>query len=121
MVNYADNDGGLSANTITVTGNNITAVVNGHTSGSTFDLTPATDFWGETMVTVTVADNLFPNDMSSTTFMLTVNSDGVEPTPPAPEQPIEPETPKSDSGGSLGFLSLAMLGLLGATRRRKSH
>ncbi|WP_102475735.1 S8 family serine peptidase [Shewanella sp. 10N.286.52.C2] len=121
VVNYADNDGGVSANTITVTGDNITAVVHGHTSGSTFDITPATDFWGETMVTVTVADNLFPNDMSSTTFMLTVNSDGVEPTSPAPEQPIEPETPKSDSGGSLGFLSLLALAGFGLGRRRKTH
>lgn len=120
VVNYADNDGGLSANTITVTGDNITAVVNGHTSGSTFNITPTADFWGETMVTVTVSDNLFPNDKSSTSFMLTVNSDGVEPTPPAPETPIEPTEPESESGGSLGFLGLALLGLV-AISRRKYH
>ncbi|MCL1044461.1 S8 family serine peptidase [Shewanella electrodiphila] len=121
-VHYTDNDGGMSANTITVTGENVTAVVNGHTSGSSFDITPAADFWGETMVTVTVSDNLFPNDMSTTTFMLTVNSDGVEPTPPAAENPIEPEaTPDNDDGGSLSLLGLVFLGLLGASRRKKYH
>ncbi|WP_245686963.1 S8 family serine peptidase [Shewanella colwelliana] len=120
VVNYADNDGGLSANTITVSGDNITAIINGHESGSTFDITPAADFWGETMVTVTVSDNLFPNDKSSTSFMLTVNSDGVEPTPPAPENPIAPVEPASDSGGSLGWLALGLLGLF-AGGRRKLH
>ncbi|WP_285163225.1 S8 family serine peptidase [Shewanella goraebulensis] len=120
-VTYADNDGGVSANTITVTGDNITAVVNGHTSGSSFDITPAADFWGETMVTVTVSDNIFPNDMSSTSFMLTVNSDGIEPTPPAAENPIEPEAPKSDSGGSLGLWSLLLMLRLTTIRRQKRH
>ena len=122
-VTYADNDGGVSANTITVTGDNITAVVNGHTSGSSFDITPAADFWGETMVTVTVSDNIFPNDMSSTSFMLTVNSDGIEPTPPAAENPIEPEAeaPKSDSGGSLGLWSLLLMLGLTTIRRQKRH
>ncbi|WP_372871322.1 S8 family serine peptidase [Shewanella sp.] len=115
VVNYADNDGGLSKNTITVSGDNITAIVNGHGSGATFDITPAADFWGETIVTVTVADNLFPNDKSSTSFTLTVNSDGVEPTPPTPETPTPPS---KSGGGSLGFLSLMLLGLLGAGRRR---
>ncbi|WP_144210723.1 S8 family serine peptidase [Shewanella donghaensis] len=119
-VTYADSDGGLSANTISVSGDNVTAVINGHTSGSTFDITPNADFHGETLVTVTVADNLFPNDAASMSFTLTVNSDGVEPTPPVAETP-EPETPKSDSGGSLGFLSLIALGLIGAGRRRKNH
>ncbi|MCL1066722.1 S8 family serine peptidase [Shewanella olleyana] len=122
-VHYIDNDGGQSANTITVTGDNFTATVNGHTSGSSFDITPNQDFWGETLVTVSVADNVFPTDMASTSFMLTVNSDGVEPTPPAPENPIEPEAeePKSSSGGSLGILSLLMFAGIAANRRRKVH
>ena len=39
--------------------------------------------------------------------MLTVNSDGVEPTPPATEEaPVEEESDDS-SGGSLGFLAIA--------------
>ncbi len=119
-VNYADNDGGLSANTITVTGDNITAVINGHTSGSSFDLTPDADFHGETTITVTVSDNIYPNDAATTSFTLTVASDGVEPAPepetPEPETP-EPETPESDSGGSLGFFALLALGLLARGRR----
>lgn len=120
-VSYTDNDGGMSANTITVTGDNITATVHGHESGAMIDIMPAQDFHGETMVTVTVSDNLFPNDKSSTSFMLTVNSDGVDPTPPAtPESPVEPAPePESDSG-SLGFLSLTVLALIGL-RRKKFH
>ena len=117
-----DNSFDTPANTITVTGDNDTAVVNGHTSGSTFNITPDADFHGETMVTVTVTDNVFPNDMSTTTFMLMVNSDGVKPTPPAAENPIEPEaTPDNDDGGSLSLLGLVFLGLLGASRRKKYH
>ncbi|WP_259649632.1 S8 family serine peptidase [Shewanella sp. MBTL60-007] len=117
VVSYADNDGGLSANTITVTGENITAQVNGHTSGSTFDITPNADFWGETMVTVTVSDNLYPNDAASQSFMLTVTSDGVEPTPP----PVAEEpAPESNSGGSLGWLALLALGLVSLSRRKAS-
>ncbi|NKF50797.1 S8 family serine peptidase [Shewanella sp. WXL01] len=118
-VSYADNDGGLSGNTITVTGDNISAVVHGHTSGSTFDITPDADFHGETMVTVTVADNIYSNDAARTTFMLTVNSDGVEPAPESPETPESP-APESDSGGQLGFVGLILLWLAVGMRRKHS-
>lgn len=73
---YHDKDN--VSNTITVTGDNITAVVNGHTSGSTVDITPDANFHGDTTVTVTVADINFPNDMQTTSFNLTVVSDGIE-------------------------------------------
>lgn len=70
MVVYSDSDAGV--NNITVTGDNITAVANGNEAGATVDITPTENFTGETMVTVTAADNLYPNDADSTTFKLTV-------------------------------------------------
>ncbi|MFV8783044.1 S8 family serine peptidase [Microbulbifer sp. SA54] len=60
-------------NTIEVSGEHITATVNGHEAGSTFDITPEANFSGETEVTVTVRDNNVATDASSVTFMLTVN------------------------------------------------
>ena len=113
-VSYADNDGGLSANTITVKGDNIATVVNGHTSGSTFDITPDADFYGEVEVTVTVSDNLYPNDAVSQSFLLSVISDGIEPTPPPA---VEEPAPKPNSGGSLGWLIFITLGLLKLSRK----
>ncbi|MBY6107953.1 S8 family peptidase [Ferrimonas balearica] len=110
-VHYSDSDGGVSPNIISVTGEHITAVVHGHRSGDTFDLVPAPDWYGETEVTVTVSDQVNPNDQHSVSFTLTVLSDGVD---PAPEP--EPEAPKSDSG-SFGWFSLLLLGLLAGRRR----
>lgn len=72
MVAYSDSDSG--ANTITVTGENITAEVHGHDAGSMIDITPDADFSGETEVTVTVTDNLYTNDSASTSFLLTVTA-----------------------------------------------
>lgn len=102
-----------TVNGIQVSGDNITAAV----EGNKVTITPDENWYGETMVTVTVTvhDMPPPNDKASTSFMLTVNSDGVEPTPPAPPAEPTPE-PKSDSG-SLGFLSLTMLALLGLRRK----
>jgi hypothetical protein len=50
----------------------VTAVVNGNSPGSTFDLIPDLDFAGPTQVTVTVADQNNPANHVSTTFTLTV-------------------------------------------------
>jgi len=106
---------------ISVSGDNITAMINGHTSGSMVDVMPDSDWHGSTMVTVTVSDAANSNDMVSSSFMLTVNSNGVEPTPPATETPDEEvEDDSNDSGGSLGFLAIGLMGLL-ARRRRKLH
>ena len=103
-----------TVNGMTVTGDNITAVV----TGETFAITPDADWHGMTEVTVTVHDMAYPSDQASTSFMLTVNSDGVEPTPPpAEEAPVEEESNDS-SGGSLGFLALALLGLLAGSRKK---
>ncbi|WP_144210725.1 S8 family peptidase [Shewanella donghaensis] len=104
-------------NGMMISGDNVTGVV----TGDTFAITPDADWHGMTEVTVTVHDMAYPSDQASTRFMLTVNSDGVEPTPPPAENPIEPEAPKSDSGGSLGLLGLLALGFIGAGRRRKNH
>ncbi len=70
IINYADENGG--ANTITVSGDNITATVHGHEAGSLVDITPAENFNGTTTVTVTVTDNVYAGDVTSTSFELTV-------------------------------------------------
>ncbi|WOX05405.1 S8 family serine peptidase [Microbulbifer pacificus] len=72
QVLYVDAD--KVGNTIEVSGEHITATVNGHTSGSTFDITPEANFSGETEVTVTVRDNNVTSDASSVTFKLMVNA-----------------------------------------------
>ncbi|WP_394129082.1 S8 family serine peptidase [Shewanella maritima] len=111
------NDLKNTSNTISVTGAHISAMIEGHTSGSQFSITSEQDWYGTTEVTVTVSDMAYPSDASSTSFMLTVNSDGIEPvTPEAPAE--ETVTEDSDSGGSLGWLALMMLGLVGAARRK---
>lgn len=102
-----------TSNGITVSGDNIISVI----SGNTFSITPDANWHGETEVTVTVHDLAYPSDQASTSFMLTVNSDGVEPTPPEPEAPVEEESNDS-SGGSLGFLAIALLGLFAASRKK---
>lgn len=108
-----------SVNKITVTGEHISAVVNGNTSGSTITITPEANFHGDVEVTVTVSDVENPADAASTSFMLTVESDGVEPQPPVVAPEPKPQ-PNKDSGGALGGLS--MLFALGVMiRRRKAH
>ncbi|EKE76734.1 S8 family serine peptidase [Gallaecimonas xiamenensis] len=107
---YVDNLGG--DNSISVTGKHISATVHGHGPGATFDLVPEANFHGQTLVTVTVADQAAPNDKASTSFMLTVNSDGVDPVEPQPT----PDADNGGGGGALGF-GLALLALLGWRRR----
>ncbi|ARD23545.1 hypothetical protein SJ2017_3285 [Shewanella japonica] len=111
------NDVKGTANGMMVSGENITAEV----TGETFSITPDADWYGTTEVTVTVHDMAYPSDSASTSFMLTVNSDGVDSTPPAEEVAPDEAPAKSDSGGSMGIFSLILLGLLGASRRRKLH
>lgn len=72
MVVYSDSDQG--ANTISVTGANITGTVTGHETGSMIDITPDANFSGETDVTITVTDNLYPTNAASTTFTPTANT-----------------------------------------------
>ncbi|WP_394131813.1 S8 family serine peptidase [Shewanella maritima] len=110
-VTYHDVKG--TTNGIQVSGENITATV----EGDSFTITPDADWHGMTEVTVTVHDMAYPSDQASTSFMLTVNSDGVEPVVPATPDP-EPEPESDSSGGSLGFLALTLLGLLAGGRRK---
>ncbi|MBY6186273.1 S8 family serine peptidase [Marinobacter hydrocarbonoclasticus] len=107
-------DANAYPNRILVSGEHISATVHGDESGSTFDITPDADWHGETMVTVTVQDKVHGNDITTTTFMLTVASDGVEPQQPDPQ----PEPESSSSSGSLGYALLALLAL--GLRRRFS-
>ncbi|WP_428619116.1 S8 family serine peptidase [Shewanella sp.] len=111
-VMYADEQN--SVNQITVTGEHITAVVDGHTSGSEITITPEENFYGEVEVTVTVSDVENPADAASTSFMLTVVSDGVE---PQPEPEVLPEVEESDDGGALGFGALMLLVFAGLRRK----
>jgi len=60
--------------TMEVSGDNLSASVN----GMSFMVSPTTDWYGESEVTVSVYDVANPQDSASTTFMLTVNSDGIE-------------------------------------------
>ncbi|WP_199775482.1 S8 family serine peptidase [Microbulbifer pacificus] len=132
-------------NTVFVSGEHISAGVNGYR----FDLIPAANFHGKTLVTVTVQDNEHAGDAASTSFMLTVVSDGEEPgctdieadnydenatrddgscTYPQPEpepesqpEPEEPKKKKKKSGGSTGTLMLALLIALGLGRRLRMN
>ncbi|WP_158681546.1 S8 family serine peptidase [Microbulbifer pacificus] len=140
---YLDKD--QAPNLITVSGAHITAHVSGNTSGSTISITPDANWYGETQITVTVADEQVPADKASQTFTLTVVSDGEEPgctdmnadnydenatkddgscTYPQPEpepepqpQPEEPKKKKKKSGGSTGTLMLGLLIIIGLMRR----
>lgn len=134
-VNYTDNDAGTSANTISVTGDNFSANVNGNSSGSTIDISPDASFHGETLVTVTVTDNIFENDKASISFMLGVNSDGIElgctdasatnydsnanQNNGSCTFPVEPEATASSSGGGSINVFLLLFVLLGGVFNRK--
>ncbi|MBT1444852.1 S8 family serine peptidase [Shewanella sp. JM162201] len=61
-----------TANQIQVSGEHISAVVD----GTKVTLTPDAFWFGETEVTVTASDTVFPNDAVSQRFTLTVESDG---------------------------------------------
>ncbi|MBY6065090.1 S8 family serine peptidase [Pseudidiomarina sediminum] len=115
VVYYADEEN--SVNEISVSGDNISAEVDGHTSGSTVTITPAANFHGEVEVTITVSDVENPADAASTSFTLTVVSDGEEPDTGGTTEPKpEPEAPSSSSG-SVAWWMMAMLGLLCFRRR----
>ena len=114
MVMFVDEEN--SANQITVTGANIKSTVSGHESGSTISITPVKDFHGNVEVTVTVADIENPADSTSTSFMLTVVSDGKEPVVVTPPPVTTPAAKKSS--GSFGFLMLSLFGLLACRRQR---
>jgi subtilisin family serine protease len=98
-----------TANGIDVTGDHITATI----EGDKVTLSPEKDWHGETLVTVKAYDLISTNDMVKTSFNLIVNSDGIEPTPTVPPV-VTPPVKEDTSGGSLSWLALAMLGLMAA-------
>ncbi|QYJ79218.1 S8 family serine peptidase [Shewanella acanthi] len=113
VVSYVDAN--KVPNTIEVTGDKVTAEV----KGNTFTLMPKKNFHGETIVTVTVRDNEISSDAASTSFKLTVVSDGKEPTPETTETPVE-ET-ESSSGGALGWSLLSLLSMAFVRRAKKAR
>lgn len=129
-VAYMDNNN--VSNVISVNGEGFTANINGHTSGSTFDIVPDADWHGTTDVTVTVTDANYSSDAVSTSFKLTVNSDGIEKgcTDPGATNfdpnansndgscvfPEEPAAATS-SGGSLAWFMFTLVILAGLRRR----
>ncbi len=126
-------DADQSPNELMISGENISAEVD----GMSFNLIPDENFYGETVVTVTVQDKADATDKVTTDFVLTVVSDGVElgctdssatnydenanKDDGSCEYPVtvtpEPEV-KSSSSGSFGHLIVLLLPLL-ALRRRK--
>lgn len=109
-VHYTD---GLAntANQIMVSGDNFTATV----EGDTVTITPDEYFFGETEVTVTVADIENSSDQASSNFMLMVESDGED--KPTTVQPTAPET-DSGSSGSVAWISLLLASLVSIRRRK---
>ncbi len=114
-VQYHDAEG--MPNKVTVSGANVTAVVQQTDSGATIDLTPGKNFEGETTVTVTVADQLNPSDQASTQFKLTVTP-GVNIVDPVP--PVVAEPKKSGGGISAAWIGLLVMVALGRRRLSKA-
>ncbi|MDN3652001.1 S8 family serine peptidase [Thalassotalea ponticola] len=124
-------DGNKVPNTIEVTGEGISAEVD----GDMFNLIPNADFHGETEVTVTVRDIEHAGDSASTSFMLTVISDGIEKgctdstannfdananqddgSCEYPQLADKEEPESKSSGGSMFWLLIAMAGLIAGRR-----
>lgn len=85
--------------------------------GDTVTITPEQYFYGDIDVTVVVSDIENPADKAETSFVLTVNSDGVDkPTVVTPE----PEE-KGGSSGSLAWLTVLLAGFAGVRRRVKRN
>lgn len=132
-VAYADAD--ANPNLIQVSAEHVTAQVKGHEAGSSVTITPEANWFGETRVTVTVADMVNLGDKATTSFLLTVNSDGLEQgctdssasnfEPGANTdngsclypQEIAP-APEKGKGGALGWLLLCLLPLALGRRLR---
>ncbi|MFY8273498.1 S8 family serine peptidase [Pseudoalteromonas sp. SSDWG2] len=127
-------DADQSPNELLVTGDNITAEID----GMSFNLIPNEHFHGATEVTVTVRDKAYNSDAVSQTFMLNVVSDGIEygctdasatnydananTDDGSCQYPVvvtpEPEAKKSSSGSTGIFMLLGLVGMMLARRSR---
>ncbi|TPH14061.1 GlyGly-CTERM sorting domain-containing protein [Litorilituus lipolyticus] len=132
-VYYADNSELTTVNEIIISGDNVTGSASSHNSGSTVTIMPDANFHGETMVTITVADIENPMDKASTSFKLTVNSDGVElgctdssasnyvananKDDGSCMYPTPVEETKKSSGGSIGFAAVLLMLVAGLRRK----
>ncbi|MEO2281588.1 hypothetical protein [Pseudoalteromonas pernae] len=127
-------DADQSPNELIVSGENITAEID----GMSFNLIPNAHFHGDTEVTVTVRDKAYTSDSVSKTFLLSVASDGIEygctdatatnydananTDDGSCQYPVtvtpEPEVEKSSSGSTGIFMLLGLLGLMQVRRSR---
>ncbi|QBY05279.1 peptidase S8 [Thalassotalea sp. HSM 43] len=99
-----------SANMVSVMGEAIASYeVTMTDTGAQVVITPVENYYGESMVELMVSDIENPHDSASTSFALSVISDGEEPAQKLPEEETEED---DSSGGSLGILSLMLLMLI---------
>ncbi len=121
-----------TANTVSVSGDAIASFTSVATaSGATLTVTPKANYYGESKVMVTVADVDVPSDQTSTSFMLMVNSDGIElgctnstavnfdsSANQNDGSCILPED-KSSSSGSFGWVMILLLSFISLGRKVK--
>lgn len=122
-----------TANSVSVSGEAIASFTSVETaSGATLTVTPKANYHGKSEVTVTVADIDVATDKATTSFMLTVNSDGIElgctdstatnfdSTANKDDGSCTfPAEEKKKSSGSFGWLMLAFVACFGLRRKAK--
>ncbi|MEL7387013.1 MAG: S8 family serine peptidase [Pseudomonadota bacterium] len=101
-----------SKNEISIIAENASYVV----EGDTVTITPDQYFYGDIEVTVVVSDIENPSDKAQTSFVLTVNSDGVE--KPTEVTPEPEDDSKKGSSGSLAWFTVLLAGFAGVRRRK---
>ena len=121
-----------TANTVSVSGDAIASFTSvGTAAGATLTVTPKANYHGESEVTVTVSDVDVASDKAMTSFMLTVNSDGIElgctdssatnfdSAANKDNGSCIFEVEKKKSSGSFGWLMLGLAACFGLRRKTK--